>query len=330
MAFKAKSIKVKNLKKEQPNLVQIDVSGDFIRWGEMENFPLFLVNTINRSLMGKACYNLFNRYVVGNGFNDKNIAIRYDSMLRYISKQLVMFGGFGVKMWFNPLSELVKAEPIPYEYCRLGVPNEANEVTHIVYNSNFGNSYYLVSDNVDYPIYDFTKESILRGFELYPNKPFVYWFGIESEFSRYYPTPFFWGDINSQGGGYEAMLGDYLLSKLLTKELSSGFLQNVILKMVGEPDAPLTQIDADLAGQNKQYTTIDEHLTEKLQDMSGIDGDSMLVLWSKVKEHFPELQEFPARFNYEKLKDVHEVVKSNVATAFGVPSILVNIQTSGT
>ncbi len=126
------------------------------------------------------------------------------------------------------------------------------------------------------------------------------------------------------------MTGDFMLSKLLTKELGTGFLQQIALKIVGDPDAPLTDTDSLLSTEGKRYKTVGDAFQEYLDSQfRGIDGDSMMILWSKTKDQFPELQAFPSNFNYDKLNNVVDTVRSLVATAWNTPLILANIATSG-
>jgi len=322
-----------NLKKDKPPRYLVNIGDAFIKWGEVnEQFPYEVVKTVRQSVTGMACSNTFAQYLYGNGFNNKTLAKYFDSSLSEVSRQMTLLNGFAFKLWFNLEGNIVKFEVIPFENCRLGLPDEKGDVNYIVYNQNFGNpAAYSLTDNIVYPLYDFTAESFYRGVEMHPNKPFIYWYGKESEFARFYPLPFYWGSSDSAGGGYEAMLADYLLSKLLTKELNTGFLQNVILNMVGDENAPATYEDAESMNNGKGYTTAGEALQQYLNDtFSGVDGESMLVFWSKVKEQMPELLPFDSNFKYDKLKDVVETVRTQVATAWRVPSILANIQTSGT
>jgi hypothetical protein len=64
-------------------------------------------------------------------------------------------------------------------------------------------------------------------------------------------------------------------------------------------------------------------------DFSGVEGKKMIVLWSKIKDEFPEIAAFPSNFNYEKLKDVVEKLRNEIVSILMVPPILAGIQSSG-
>ncbi len=196
--------KPKNLKKDKPPTQLVERVGQmpFIKWGDTNNFPFTLIETVRQSTTGKACANTFSQYVYGNGFNDKDIAKILDGTLQKTSGQLVRLGGFALCVKFNGALEMVSAEAMDFENIRLGLPNENGVVEYVVYNPYMGsNADYRSSDNQVFPIYDFDKTKLPYLIEKYGSTPFVVWFGVDSEYARFYPLPFFWGDSNSQGGG---------------------------------------------------------------------------------------------------------------------------------
>jgi hypothetical protein len=100
------------------------------------------------------------------------------------------------------------------------------------------------------------------------------------------------------------------------------------MKVVGDPDEPI-KISADSASR-EVYRTAGELLSEQINSkFAGVDGDNMMILWSAMKEQFPEIEPFPSNFNYEKLKDVADKIKQDIASSLQIPLILAGIQTSG-
>lgn len=264
-AYKAKNpyIRPMALVKEVAPRIMVDTSGGFLRWGEpMNDMPFTIIETVRRSITGKSCAETFHRYLYGNGFNSPEVAKVFDKTLYAVSGQLARLNGFAMFVKVNGALDVVSVSPIDFENTRLGIPDGDGEVHTIVSNPNMGNQiFYKRSESECYPVFDFDKEKLRAGLlghiEKYGQPPsgFVWWSGVESEFSRFYPLPFYWGDTTGKGGGLEAMEGDYLLGRLLTKELGTGFLQSVILKMVGDETAPYTEADSTKQADGKAYKT---------------------------------------------------------------------------
>ncbi len=323
----------KALKVEEPSLNQIDLYDKIIKWGDDDNnMPYIITTTVQRSVTGRACSNTYLQYLYGNGFNDKDVARALDACLYNVAAQYLTYRAFALKVYLNAFDlKIAKVEPIALEHLRLTIPDKNNEVHTVKYNAFFGSTTdYRQYKSKTYPLWDESVEKLRERAIKYPNTPFIMWYSDFEAFSNPYPLPDFWGDNSTQGGGYEAMIADYALGKLLTKELFDGFMQNVLLKMVGNPDEPITK-HAGLAEEGKDYTTKGQEFERELdRNFKGLDGASMMIVWSLIKEQFPEVQAFPSSFNYDKLNNVVETVRTQVATVWNVPSILANIATSGT
>jgi hypothetical protein len=323
-------------KQPAPTIIK-DRVDDTLLWGAANAKPFEIVTTINRSITGSACIRTFSQYLYGNGFMSESLAsakvnstLTFDGLLRSITSPFTKFSGFAFNVKYNAEFKIRLIYPMPFESLRLGIPDEEGNISHLVYNPYFGTAEYDKKYNQVFDTFNpdprIVQDQVLRDGKGYKGQ--IFWFGLESEYNRFYPLPYWYSDNHGKGGGKDAMENEYLLSRLLNKELDHGFLQNVLMKVVGDPDEPI-KISADSASR-EVYRTAGELLSEQINSkFAGVDGDNMMILWSAMKEQFPEIQAFPSNFNYEKLKDVADKIKQDIASSLQIPLILAGIQTSG-
>jgi len=316
-----------------------DRQNDCVLWGTDQAEPVRIAETISRSKTASLCAQAIARYTYGNGFISKKLSgtnankgQTFDEVLSAATIQIAKFWGvaFRVSYKFDDSAQkfvIASIVNMPFEHCRLGIPDENGVISQIVVNPYFGTVEYKQQYNESYPVFDPTK--VAEQIQMGDFKGQILWWGYSDAYARFYPRPSWWGDTLGQGGGKQEMESEYMLGRLLNKELDSGFMQQVILQMIGDPSAPIAE-HSDRAADGKNYTTEGEQLKQFLDtEFAGIDGNSMIVFWSRIKEEMPTVTPFPSKFNYDKLKDVASVVAENVAASFGVPPILANIQSSG-
>ncbi len=336
---------IKNLRKQVAPESLVNRKDESLFWGDDDGEPLRLIGTIQRSPAGIRCFRKLIEYTYGDGFQSEKLSAEmanpeqtFDNILRESCSPLWKLGGFSwcIK-WelddnLNP--RISKLYSIPFESVRLGVPDENGDVNEFIYNPYFGTSEYQKKYNEIY--YDFNPDPTEISKQIKqadeagePYRGQILWIANNSEFARFYPRPDWSGDNLNDGGGFQAMENDFLLTRLLGRDLGQGFLQNNIIKMVGDPDQPIEK-HAERAAEGKSFTSVgtefESYLDEKFQ---GIDGDAILVLWARISEEFPEIQAFPTNFNYDKLKDVAEKVEKTVVATMGVPPIMAGIESSG-
>lgn len=333
---------IKNALKIDPVPTNIRDTGDnIITWGRFNDEPFRIVETIKRSITGAVCADVMQQYIYGNGIADKEIgSIKVNEkqtldMLAYeLAGQVAKLRGLTVNCKYLRNGKIGKLYTLPFEGHRLSLPDDRDAfetIDSLVYNPYFGTGDYKKMYNRKYPLFDPEKlgEHVMAYGDAFHGQ--VYRSIIENEYNRFYPNPSYWADNDGKGNGKDAMESEFLLQRLLNKELDQGFMQNMLMKVVGDPDEPLDEREQKRQEAGKKYITAGEELNRYLnEEFSGVDGPSMMVLWSKLKEDFPELDAFPTSFNYEKLQDVRATIKSDVATAWRVPLLLVNVQTSGT
>lgn len=338
-------VKIINLKKDGILNELKDFKNNCLFYGINNAYPLDLITKIRRSRTASVCLRKLEDFVFANGFNEigsvkVNNNDSYNNILRNITSNVVKLGGFALRydIEVNDFEFSIKnIYSLPFENCRLGIPEEgSDEIKYIVYNPYFGSPQYRIEDNQYFAILEYsnTVEKVSAIKKYFKSKGFTYsgvcsWFGLETEYSRIYPKLSWHGDNNQVGGGISDMVNEYMLQNLLERDLGGNFLQNQLLNMIGDASEPATPEDEVLMRDGKDYTTISDELADQLSNFTGADADSMMILWSKNKEEVPILTPFASSFNYDKLKDVVYNIKESIASSLQVPSILVNIQSSG-
>ena len=308
-----------------------------VKWGLDDKQPFDIIQTIRRSGTGGRCANTRSKYMFGNGFTNRDIAnidlgngyTLEELLLDWVS-QTVKLGGRAARL-IHTLDGSVKAvEFIPFEELRFNEPDEQGFVHKIKRNPYWGLEQYLKADTEDYWLIG-TKEDTLRRIEL-DGDDFngqIFYSADTSEYSRFYPSPTWWTDNQGYGSGKSAMEAEWLFARLLEHEIGSGFLQNILLKMTGDPNEPIPE-DLHRYEQGESYTTRAEELQNYLNsEMAGVDGDTMMILWSQTASEFPKLEPFPKSFSYDNLNKVHDSVVKDIARYWDIPSVLLGIQTSG-
>ena len=99
--------------------------------------------------------------------------------------------------------------------------------------------------------------------------------------------------------------------------------------MVGDPNEAF-ETKTDSEGNEVTTKTVGEAFNDKMKSFSGSDeSGAMMVLWSDVKDEFPEIEAFPTSANDATFINLQQLVIDNIPIAYNVPPIIANIQTAG-
>jgi hypothetical protein len=275
-----------------------------------------------------ACMDTYIDFLEGDGILQKELAEfkvnrnqTLDDLHHLVSHDEGYFEGFAILVKYNPMGEKISLENLPMESVRLGIPDDTGFISKIHYNPYFGTSDYKQSQTVIYNVYNPDKGVVMSQIRDQGEnfKGQVYFFAHEKPFVRFYPEPFY-------SAGIKWFIIDGKIGVFHEKNIDNNFLLSVLIKMVGDPDEAL---EKDKEG--KVTLTVGESFDKMLsKTFSGADkGGMVMVLWSKLKDQFPELQEFPSRTNHELFIALQQLTVDNISIATKVPPILANIQVSG-
>lgn len=313
---------------------------EILEYGKNNAFPSQLIDLLRFSHISNRCVDIIYKFIVGQGFQDESIndvVINDDcdtlyDLLSSHAYDASIFEGIYTNITFNLDKSPSGYAHLPFENTRIGLI-EGNDIIDFKYNPLWGNKgEELDNENiVKYNSFNDNKNVIseqiiaVGGFPNYNGQ--VHYSRIKKPSSRFYPIPsyysaFNWINVDSKIGSFHS------------NNIDNNFLLSVLLKMVGDPDEEYKEVAYDKEGlpiekntRRKVGDVFNERMTEKFSGSE--NGGKVLVLWSKMKELFPEIESFPSNTNHDLFIALQQLVTDNLVIAFGVPRIISNIGTSG-
>ena len=337
--FRATIHKIRNLVVQRPYTDIKDTTKNIIMWGEANDEPLRIVDTVNGSITGRACIDTIKKYVYGMGLNigtgDEPFKIGGKNVNRLhseLSSQVAKLRGVAIWLGREPDGTIISLKKIPFENCRLGLPDDDGVTKKVFYNPYYGTSEYKEEDTIEYDLFEPDPEKMAEQIRSNGSewRGSIYYSSITDEFNPFYPSPPWWCSIRKKGGGKKWMEIEQSIGDFHAHNIGKGFLQQVLMKIVGDPDAPIPK-DQDKYNNNESYTTVREEFDQYLNDtFAGPEGDKLMALWSRVREDFPEMQAFPASTNHELFQTLQRLTTENILIATQVPPVLAGVKVSGT
>lgn len=321
-----------NLFRQPAHQTQVDLTEGVLPYGKGNNFPLRLAQLVQSSPTGAAGHSIISSFIEGNGFSDqtlKDLKINglgetFGLLHACTSESLALYRGFAWLIKYNASAQITEIYNVPFENVRLCKPDSRGVISKVRVNPYFGTSEYRKSDSVEYDVFTPEQKQTLKQIASQQTKfkGQILYVGQTRPLSRFYPEPDYyscadWLKIDAGIQSYHA------------NNLEAGFFQTVLLKMVGDPDAPSTHPDdqgTDDAGNKIPLKTRGERFNIEMQQFTGSDSKTkMLVLWEQMKDQLPELQPFPQITNENFFTSLQEVCDRKILMAMGIPGILVNM-----
>ena len=111
---------------------------DVMSYGATNSYPQEAEYAYCRSSIASACVQKLCEFLYGEGFNDNATALAVvndkgdslDELLYQVTQQMSLYNGFALLLNANILGQYTSIEIFPFEYVRLGIPNEDGELTH--------------------------------------------------------------------------------------------------------------------------------------------------------------------------------------------------------
>jgi len=314
--------------------VSVNKSLGYIEFGALDSFPNFLLDVVSSSHTASSCMDTLNKFIKGSGFEQESISkikVNTDKTFSQfhngVSQDEGYFEGFYINVRYNPLGKANYFEKLDYSSCRLGIPDpETSRIHHVYYNPYFGTGDYKEEETIIYPIYNEAtvinemqevvefnnsltddeedKKRKYRGQVLFVKE--------QSPHNKFYPIPYYWS-------GYRYFEVERKVGDFHNSNLDNNFFLGGLLKIVGDPDeAYSTATNKD--GEEYITKTMGEAFDEKMSSMfSGSNkGGRTLVLWSEVKDQFPEMEAFPTNANDTLFITLQNLVTDNIPIAYNV------------
>lgn len=172
----------------------------YLPYGDDDKFPLRLDEAISESETASSCLSTIQDFIEGFGFSDTELeklvinpkGETFWQFHQQTTDSWAEFEGFYWLLRFNALAQVTEIEFLPFENCRLGIPDDKGYISKVYYNPFFGTSEYKGKNKDQTKIYDvFSPEAVKVQLkkEKGEYKGQVFFFGTTTARSRYYPRP---------------------------------------------------------------------------------------------------------------------------------------------
>lgn len=304
----------------------IENQGKFIPYlhGSNNNFPQELASLVQGSPTATSCLSTLTDFIAGEGFNLgedlENLVLNpqgltFSQFNAVCADSMAHDWGVASIIKYNGAGRITQVHDIPFGYCRLGLPDDKGIISKIKYNPYFGTSLYQVADNEEYDVYNpkaapiqFAKDKKWKGQ--------IFWMAIKTRKHPFYPVPDYysaapWMRTERNAGIY------------FDENLENGFLQDIYMKMIGDPNEASgmqTQDGKDIP----KGEAFDKEITGNF-GRGAKTRHKLMALWGASKEEWPEIGAFPNSGNSDlfRVQDEHAIKKITIATK--VPAILANV-----
>lgn len=232
------------------------------------------------------------------------------------------FEGFAWHFMYDGMGKITEWNLLPFENVRLGKPDSSGWISKIFYNPYFGTKDYktVKQDTICYDVYNpkAVKDQILAlGKKANTYRGQVLFVGTVNALSRFYPLPeahsaIKWMKIESGVSDYHE------------DNINNGFLQPSMLAMIGNPDEPVHNPDAESTEEPiTRAEAFDDMLSKNFMGAKRVGN--LMVGWFANKEELPVAIPFPSNNTGDLFVTVANQAIKMILTAFKVPGILANI-----
>ena len=161
-----------------------DKSNDILPYGKTNDFPLRLTEAVYDSPVATATLSKLKKYIAGDGFADEAVAKlkinsegeSMDTLLKKIVEDYTLLRGFALHITYNQLFKILEIKHIPFETCRLQIPDDKGNVAKIAVNPFYGLSDFKKNQTKFYDVFDPSKvaEQYAAEKDLYKGQ--IFWF----------------------------------------------------------------------------------------------------------------------------------------------------------
>jgi hypothetical protein len=129
--------------------VWADSSVKILRYDVDNAYPQRMYQHYLRSGYTKLCVSLYARFIFGGGLADKTLyktvindkKQKLDQLLRKTILDFAIFKGFALHFNYNALGQIHSIQRIPFDYCRVGMPDDTEYISKIVVWNNWDRSF---------------------------------------------------------------------------------------------------------------------------------------------------------------------------------------------
>jgi hypothetical protein len=303
----------------------------YLPYGDNDAFPLEWAKAIRESPSASACLSTLTDFLIGFDFSNKDLSKvvvnsrgeTFGEIHQQTSKDWIEFSGFYWLVLYNSTLKITEWVVLPFQNCRLGKPDSSGWISKIYYNPFFGTKEYNGIEKSQTIIYDVFNPAGARAQMTQEGEGYkgqVIFIGTTTPLSPYYPVNEAysvkkWMEI-------EAGVADYHQDKI-----DNGFLQDYILVMKGDPNAPSNNPAYATTGINKTVGTVGQEFNDLMNQnfMGRGKHSSVMVQWVSQTEEKPEVVPIPTDASSDMFLAIDNQATKKITVGWSVPSILTNI-----
>lgn len=282
-------------------------------------YPQRVMYSIAASGTATSCVNLYAKYIHGRGFLNPDIGSLVinrskqtcNKLLRKLAKDYAKFKGFALQVNYNGLFEIAEINFVPFEHCRLTIPDDAGYVSKIALYDDWDRKKSRSIDRKKIKYIDvFNPDPAVimlqierdKGIENYRGQ--ILWF---SDDDKEYPAC-------SCDSVFEDVETDSKIKIFKWRTVTTGFMASHILVHKGKFESETDR----------------SNFKASVESFQGADNSSkILTVEVDSEEQVPELLPFDI-VNNDKLFELTEsTIKNNIVQNFGQPLVLLSIKTPG-
>lgn len=285
-------------------------------WGKDNDYPQRVGEIVESSITGKSCVEIYAKFIAGRGFAEESLyttvvneeGTTVDDILRSISKDYALLGGFALHFNYNALGEIVSISHIPMEWVRFETLDDNFEWSKVAIHPDWGHRadhlHRFLKSDIEF-FYKFDPRPVViadevvasGGWENYKGQVYVY----SNNGANTYPTPIFKPAIIN-------MSIEQGLSNIAYRNTRHNYLPAGIF------------IDVDNSANSE------EQAVEKMKQIEAFQGDDEVgnILYMNVANGDEKPQFIPLKTNnYDKdYANTETATPLNIGRAFSQPPIL--------
>lgn len=326
------------LKTELVTIGQLRQDEGTLVWGSNDNEPLLILDAIAKSPTTTSCVGKIETYTRGEGFTDPELMkmpINADGDTLWdlhsaICQYYSSLDGFAVNFKYNRKGRIIGAFNMALDSCRLGALENTKKINCLKYNPYFGTALFNTSFTERYNLFDISKVDEQAGEYGSTWNGQAYFYGTKRTLYKHYPVPKFWS-------GKKWIYSDAKFATYIEKLLDNGFFESVLMKVIGDPNAPSNHPDAityetgeddvkRIVSQKTEGQMFDKMMGESF---SGVEkAGKVMALWSLNKDQSVTLEAFPTNVNADLISGTLLEGIRMIAISTDVPAILANLPNS--
>jgi hypothetical protein len=309
-----------NLPRVEPRItVKVNKIDNIQNYDIDNNYPLRILDIIKASGTAKNCSNRFAKFIIGKGFKDSKFyqarvnrkRQTVDKVLREVVRDYSKLRGCSFHINFNALFQVNEVTPIPFDHCRLGLPDDNGYVGKIAMYDDWGcrKRNKIDKEKIQFidrwnPDPDVISSQVLKagGWDKYNGQ--IFWYSADGDC---YPEAVI--DPVVEDG-----VSDHSIKEFRLRNATTSFMPSHIIEYPYE-------FESEEEEQNEKQNW------EKFQ---GTKNANKLML---LQNPNPDKKINVIKVDWQDTDKIFQVtndtVKQSIIEAYGIPPVLANIQTPG-